>query len=430
MTERYDIFIAGGGLGGLLTSALLSQQGKSCFLVERLPFFGGRFTTHNLDGFEIPTGAVHMIPHSRRGILGKTLMQKLSLPLEIQDTYNFTTWYWANRNPISHRRFLGIFKTFPSWKQGLLVIRKLFLRKGRIPDEYISFHDYLEEKTDDPQIFQFFNALTGFALSLDISELSVQSMYQFFNRLRTGGKSGVPIGGCKNVVDRLVNFSRSHNVSLNRNHQLINISTNGSRLTHAVIQNTRTDEETEIHANEFILNLGVNQINEILKESDHEFRLPSSPIAKGGGFMFRTDSSILKKSTVAQFPSCKYVKGAVEPSLVSPDLAPKGENLFITHQVFHSNHVEKDIKLARDEVLELFPNLREEDELCAHTFHRDWPVNYAAQGSDNDNFSTVFNNLYFVGDGFKGNQGWAMTEGVAYGVNRVARKILEPKKED
>ena len=77
MTKKYDVFIAGGGIGGLLASSLLSQQGKSCYLAERLPFFGGRFTTHNKDGFEVPTGAVHMIPHSQKGILGQTLLQKL-----------------------------------------------------------------------------------------------------------------------------------------------------------------------------------------------------------------------------------------------------------------------------------------------------------------------------------------------------------------
>ena len=426
MTNSYDVFIAGGGLGGLISSALLSQQGKSCYLVERLPFFGGRFTTHGLDGFEIPTGAVHMIPHSYRGILGNTLLNQLSLPLEIRDTINFTTWYWANRDPVGHSRFFGIFKTFPSWKQSLLIIRKLFLRKGKISDPQMSFHNYLEKKTMDPQIFEFFNALTGFALSLDISEISVHSMYQFFHRLLSGGKAGVPIGGCKNVINKLVDYSRSHRVILNKNQQLIKLISDGEKIKQAIIRNERNGEELEIHADNFILNLGVNQVNEILEVSNLDCRLPFSPSAKGGGFAFGTSSSVLKKSTVAQFPSCKYVKGAVEPTLVSPDLAPKGKYLFLTHQIFHSNDVEKDTKLARDEILELFPMIREEDELCAHTFHRDWPVNYAAQGSDNANDSSVFDNLYFVGDGYKGNQGWFMTEGVAYGVNQVVGKVLEP----
>jgi phytoene dehydrogenase-like protein len=427
MSTKYDVFIAGGGIGGLLASSLLSQQGKSCYLAERLPFFGGRFTTHSKDGFEIPTGAVHMIPHSQKGILGRTLLQKLRLPIEIIDTHNFTTWFWPNHTPISHQHFVGIYKAFPNWKQRYFIIKKLILRKETENDEFTSFHDFLLERTDDPQISQFFNAITGFALSLDISEISVKSMYQFLNRLRLSGKAGVPIGGCKEVINKLVDHSRSNNVTLKRNHQLIKVESDGSRLKHAVIQNVRTGEEKVIIADEFILNLGINQINDILKDSEQKFRLPSCPLAKGGGLIFRTKPSLLKKSTVAQFPSCKYVKGAVEPTLISPNLAPRGEHLFLTHQVFHSNQIDRDIKFARDEILSLFPSLREEDELCAHSFHRDWPVNYSAQGTDNDNFSKVFKNLYFVGDGFKGNRGWFMTEGITYGVNLVVDKILSQK---
>ena len=81
--EHYDQFIAGGGIGGLLSASLLGQHGQKCFLVERLPFFGGRFTSIKHHGFEIPTGAVHMIPHSRNGPLGEVLLRDLNLPLEI-----------------------------------------------------------------------------------------------------------------------------------------------------------------------------------------------------------------------------------------------------------------------------------------------------------------------------------------------------------
>ncbi len=75
MKNRYDQFIAGGGIGGLISAALLAQNGKKTFLVERLPFLGGRFTSFRYQGFEIPTGAVHMIPHSRKGPLGKILLE-------------------------------------------------------------------------------------------------------------------------------------------------------------------------------------------------------------------------------------------------------------------------------------------------------------------------------------------------------------------
>ncbi|MHA1976847.1 MAG: NAD(P)-binding protein [Candidatus Hodarchaeales archaeon] len=427
MTQYYDVFIAGGGLGGLIASALLTQQGKSVYLSERLPFFGGRFTTHNLDGYEIPTGAVHMIPHSQRGILGQILLKKLSLPLNIVDTHNFTTWYWDNHHPVSHRRFWGILRAFPKWKQRYFIIRKLLFDRKELHDNSITFDDYLSSKTDDPQIFNFFNAFTGFALSLDISELTPATMFRFVDRLHKSGKAGVPIGGCKRVSENLVRFSRNMGGTLKNNSQLILLEKNGSELNSGVVCNTRTNEESEVKAKEFILNLGVNQINSVLEKSKFDFRLPVSPGAIGGGFVFSSKRSLLKKSTVAQFPDCKYVKGAVEPTLISPELAPKGRHLFLTHQVFRLKDVVTATKRARDEVLDLFPSLQEEDELCVHTFHRNWPVNNAMQGADNKNISDIFQNLSFVGDGFKGNTGWFMSEGVAYGAQKVVKDILNKK---
>ncbi len=249
-------------------------------------------------------------------------------------------------------------------------------------------------------------------------------MFRFLFRLFRSGKAGVPIGGCKRVVESLISFSRSNDAILRKNLELIELEANGSTLKSAIVKNTRTQEEIVVKAKTFILNLGVPQVNTVLESSGLHFRLPETSIARGGGFAFRSHQSLLQKSTVAQFPECKYVKGAVEPTLISPELAPKNQHLFLTHQIFHSDNLKYNIKRARDEIFALFPSLREDDELCAHTFHREWPVNHGAQGSDNNNFSSVFDNLNFVGDGFKGNSGWFMTEGVAYGTHKVVNRIL------
>ncbi|MHA1332450.1 MAG: NAD(P)-binding protein, partial [Candidatus Hodarchaeales archaeon] len=77
MTKEYECFIAGGGLGGLLSASLLSKYNKRVFLAERLRFFGGRFTGINHDGFQVSTGAVHMIPHGNRGPFGLLLRKTL-----------------------------------------------------------------------------------------------------------------------------------------------------------------------------------------------------------------------------------------------------------------------------------------------------------------------------------------------------------------
>jgi len=63
--DSYDVIVAGAGIGGLLSAAMLSKRGLSVIVFERLSFIGGRFTSFNFKGYEIPSGAVHTIPNSR-----------------------------------------------------------------------------------------------------------------------------------------------------------------------------------------------------------------------------------------------------------------------------------------------------------------------------------------------------------------------------
>ncbi|MHA1332451.1 MAG: hypothetical protein ACTSR2_15395, partial [Candidatus Hodarchaeales archaeon] len=348
-------------------------------------------------------------------------------PVQIIDVKDFTSWYWANRpdfEPIRHKHFWGIFKALPRIKQRTFIVRKLLLSASKSELHQSTFHNFLEERTDDPQIFQFFNAITGFALSLNIRDISTPAMFRFLKRLHERGKPGVPVGGCKHVVNLLTDFIKRNDSILQNNLELTKLEVDGGQIETAICRNLLSEDEIEIKAKHFILNLGFPQVNKIFKNSGISSRLPVVPTAIGGGFIFKSDKTILKRSTVAQFPSLRYVKGAVEPTLSSPDLAPNGMTMFVTHQIFHSGNVVKETTSALDEILETFPYLEEEDQLCAHTFHKGWPVNFAAQGNDLPNESEDFSNLFFVGDAYKGNAGWMMTEGVAHGVNKVVEKIL------
>ena len=365
-----------------------------------------------------------MIPHSCNGPLGEALLQDLNLPLEIIENKFFTAWYWPPHHPKQHSKFWGILKAFPKASQRFFVFRRLFPSARHSEDLNESFQEFLKSRTEDPQIFQFFNAIIGFALSINTTQITTAAMFRFFRRLYQKGKPGVPVGGCKAVTDKLVDHARMNGSVLKKSCELIKLELDGMEIESAIYQDRKTNEEFVIRAKQYILNLGYLQVNDLLSKSNIPFRLPTMPTAKGGGFAYRSKESILKTSVVAQFPENKYVKGAVEPTISSPNLAPQGEHLLLSHQVFHSSDIIHDTRRARDELLETFPQLKEENELCVHTFHKEWPVNYSCQGSDLSNFSSVIPNLFFVGDGYKGNNGWMMTEGVTHGVKQVVSTIL------
>jgi phytoene dehydrogenase-like protein len=79
MTEKKRVVIVGSGIGGLTAALKLAHSGNYDVQVyERLSFAGGRFTQHDHDGYAVPTGAVHMVPHGMKGPFAKMIFGKRS----------------------------------------------------------------------------------------------------------------------------------------------------------------------------------------------------------------------------------------------------------------------------------------------------------------------------------------------------------------
>ncbi|MEO8799877.1 MAG: FAD-dependent oxidoreductase, partial [Polyangiaceae bacterium] len=56
-TEKTDVLVVGGGLGGLVTAALVARRGLSVTVLERAKHVGGRAMTHVKQGFAFNEGA-------------------------------------------------------------------------------------------------------------------------------------------------------------------------------------------------------------------------------------------------------------------------------------------------------------------------------------------------------------------------------------
>lgn len=67
--------VIGAGLGGLLSAARLSKAGHEVEVFERLPITGGRFTNLSYKGFQLSSGAFHMLPNGPRGPLARFLKE-------------------------------------------------------------------------------------------------------------------------------------------------------------------------------------------------------------------------------------------------------------------------------------------------------------------------------------------------------------------
>jgi len=76
------VIVIGSGLGGLLTAASLLKEGWEVDVYERLKLLGGRFANIEYKGYQLSTGALHMIPHGEKGPLA-TLLKELGADVKI-----------------------------------------------------------------------------------------------------------------------------------------------------------------------------------------------------------------------------------------------------------------------------------------------------------------------------------------------------------
>ncbi|MBU2609017.1 MAG: FAD-dependent oxidoreductase, partial [Chloroflexi bacterium] len=76
---KYDVAVIGSGIGGLGAGAILAHQGHKVLVVEKLARVGGRFSTNEVEGFKLPTGAMAV----HRGGPGDEIFKRLGLEVDL-----------------------------------------------------------------------------------------------------------------------------------------------------------------------------------------------------------------------------------------------------------------------------------------------------------------------------------------------------------
>src|SRR3990172_323893 len=110
------IGVIGAGLGGLLSGLALARQRHKVTVFERLPYHGGRFTNIDYKGYQLSTGALHLIPHGATGPLG-TMLKRLGVNVPIVRTNPPGLFRFGGRD-YTHKDLQDL---FGSWNKVKLV---------------------------------------------------------------------------------------------------------------------------------------------------------------------------------------------------------------------------------------------------------------------------------------------------------------------
>ena len=440
--EKPKVVVIGAGLGGLTSAALISQKREyEVTTYERMSFAGGRFTQHEHDGFQIPTGAVHTIPHGMKGpfaklILGKKASGGLSLGergVEFLPTTKFACMRKGERHFETNSSF-GILPWFPI--KNTVNMPRLLASRAKKPwkDEEIDGRTWLNRIfTED--FIDFLDAFSNFAISLKFDQMPASTVVRMLQNSFWSDRPHIPKGGCKGVIKGLREELKENGSKLKLSHEVTEIlpgdseeSTKENRFCIEVRRRGR-ESPTWVGADAIIHNGGHPNLFRALSDDyeispDIKKQVDETKAVGGIGFVFNLDEKIPhRNSGVTMLPDLERVGGYVIPTFSEPSLAPEGRHMMITHQYVPDSNLESEISKGRDELYESIPWLSDHgEEICVHTYHRNWPCNRAPQGAELPSDIGI-DGIRLVGDGIKGH-GWMMIEGIASNVKPAVRDVL------
>jgi phytoene dehydrogenase-like protein len=409
------IGIIGAGLGGLLVGVSLLKRGHEVEIFERLPYPGGRFTNIEYKGYQLSTGALHMIPHGKRGPLAK-MLDSLGLDVEI-----------VQSNPEGYFRVNGEDYLFSELKDLLPFTDKIratfiltLLKYGRGGDE--SYRSWLENKIKNPLIFQVADSFCGWSLSLNSNEISSREVISITKNIYRFGGPGIPVGGCKGVSGALAEEFENMGGRIHYRTKVERILVEGQKVEGITAGD---DYRFDVVVSDIGPKATVKLCGRENFSSGYLKIIDGVRSVGGIKISIACDKPMLGHTGVLFTPQARRIDGLNEVTNADPSLAPEGKHLLMSHQALNpQSNVKSEIQLAKKDLKELFPDFDKHCKvLTVQVYRGEWPVNRVASGTYVDPVSPI-EGLYYVGDAIKP-RGWMETEGVAAGVEIVLDAIAE-----
>jgi all-trans-retinol 13,14-reductase len=199
---KYDIIIAGGGAGGLLTALALTANGKKVLVVEKENRLGGVWHGYWVDGFRVDQG-LHVITRVTRGAFVRFLKIYLSPPPEfvLHDGWEFRVYDRTGPIPSS----IGETLRWPltGWRGRLGLVRigaKIKTMKIEEMRKYkdISFLEFMQSNGATNQVMlDVMQSAIYMAAGVPISEASA---YEALRTLKDTDRESSKISSAKRLI--------------------------------------------------------------------------------------------------------------------------------------------------------------------------------------------------------------------------------------
>lgn len=422
-TPRGRAVVAGAGVGGLCAAARLAHDGWVVTLVERLRHVGGRWSTREVEGFKLPTGAF-----------------LIAMDDPLADTFNELGVDFPVR-PIEERTvYLVDGELVGTGERGGL--RALVAAAARLDgsdiehvmqairgalageaeDRDAALPDWLKGRGAGPQVIGAIHALVQAFMALNAKEVTADAFFEYLRMTAGRGRHGIPPEGSIRLARNLADY-----IVANGGTVVLGAGAERFETHDGVVTGVRTRDGRAFSGDVVVSNLGIEGTAKVLPD---EMAASLGPVddavsAPGMTCFIAVERPYFEQPAVV-VTGTRCVCLVTTPTLVAPELAPPGWHYHETISTFESS--EDDSKPKREmerhlaDVDDLLPNWRERGRLLqTATYRGSWPVYRSWPGRDpQDRFPVP--GLALVGDSVKPH-GWPGTGASAESARLVVEAI-------
>lgn len=437
MDLKTDVVVIGSGLGGMLATAYMAKAGLKVAMVESRDIPGGRYTTIDIEGFKVNTGAWNIGVHGPNGPVYKSIIEDLGCEVAVK----------IPGPPDRRYRVKGVDHDFPE-KGGLKlmlgkvaksekdsnrvmdVIRRALRWDGQDVCRDITFEEWLYKYTDDKGIHGamdwIIRAMTGMNY-FDMSAAEYINILRNFGRCK--GVTTAPKNGNKATTDALMKLisGLKAEVSLSTSAQRIVVE---DGCTVGLVAKTQTGDTLNIESSYVVSDVGPKET--VRLGGGGNFNESYLKVVNGlkevnsATTIFVYDEPITGYDGFYCWPETERIATVWEPHYCWPGYVPKGQYCLYCFCTFRTSNLKREVELGQEECMQEFPALRKARILHVNLFSGSWPVLRAGAGQTLTAHTPV-ENLYTVGDAVNPS-GWTVGEGVAVVAKEVAEEIISKLK--
>ncbi len=416
--------VVGSGVGGLCTGARLTAEGWNVTLVERLRRLGGRWSTIDVDGFKLPTGAFLI---SADDPLAHTFYE-LGVDFEVRPLPERTTYLVEGELvETGDRGGLRALIANAARHDGSDADTVMAAIKGALAGDSVCGEQFLPEWLSaagaGSSVIAAVHALTQSFMGLNAKEVEAAAFFAYLVATAGRGKHGIPPHGSRYLAEALAEYITDNGGEVLTGRLVTQILTEGGRVSGVEIR-----DGYRMEADVVVSDLGIRETARLLP-SELAGSLPGMETVRAApgmtAFVVSPEPFLDHPAVVVTGTRCVCL--VTTPTLVAPELAPSDWHYTELISTFPSSADDSNPKAQRsrlmDDVDDLLPGWRDKGRLLhTATYRGAWPVYRAWPGDDPQERFPV-PGLVLVGDSVKPG-GWPGVGASAEGARLVAAGII------